>query len=201
MALDRAIDSAQLDANLTAVADAIRAKGGTSGTLAFPDGFVVAVGAIQAGGGVSLPYEGTETPLNTQNIFPALTAGIVKTGEFTLAAALPAGENLLFSTGLSVVRGILILCEDYDVDNPPAGNNCTISNWMFFTDDEQTKPRWSYGSDRANGLYSSSGFSLPRCSTRMESGNIYVTAQYGGNNNYTPFLKGLKFVWLAWGDE
>ena len=51
MALDRAIDSAQLDENLTAVADAIRAKGGTSGTLAFPDGFVEAVGAIQAGGG------------------------------------------------------------------------------------------------------------------------------------------------------
>lgn len=37
--------------DLTAVADSIRAKGGTSGTLAFPDGFVEAVWAIQAGGG------------------------------------------------------------------------------------------------------------------------------------------------------
>lgn len=36
---------------LTAVADAIRAKGGTSEPLAFPDGFVSAIGAIQAGGG------------------------------------------------------------------------------------------------------------------------------------------------------
>lgn len=51
MAIDKAVDSAQLNADLTAVADAIRTKGGTSDALAFPDGFVEAVGAIQAGGG------------------------------------------------------------------------------------------------------------------------------------------------------
>lgn len=37
-------------ADLAAVADAIRAKGGTPDALAFPDGFVDAVGAIQTGG-------------------------------------------------------------------------------------------------------------------------------------------------------
>lgn len=36
---------------LTAVADAIRAKGGTSELLVFPDGFVSAIDDIQAGGG------------------------------------------------------------------------------------------------------------------------------------------------------
>ena len=39
------------EASLTAVADAIRAKGGTSEQMEFPDGFVSAVGAIQTGGG------------------------------------------------------------------------------------------------------------------------------------------------------
>lgn len=38
-------------ADLTAVADAIRTKGGTSNAMIFPDGFVEAVEAIQAGGG------------------------------------------------------------------------------------------------------------------------------------------------------
>lgn len=47
MALDKAVDSAQLNADLTAVADAIRTKGGTSAQLAFPDGFVSAVQAIK----------------------------------------------------------------------------------------------------------------------------------------------------------
>lgn len=51
MALDKVIDSAQLDANLTAVADAIRTKGGTTSKLEFPSGFVSAVEGIQAGGG------------------------------------------------------------------------------------------------------------------------------------------------------
>ena len=39
------------DISLASVADAIRAKGGTSNTLAFPDGFVTAISEIQAGGG------------------------------------------------------------------------------------------------------------------------------------------------------
>lgn len=39
------------DTDLTAVADAIREKGGTSAGLEFPDGFVDAVEAIETGGG------------------------------------------------------------------------------------------------------------------------------------------------------
>lgn len=39
------------DTSLSSVADAIRSKGGTSETLVFPDGFVSAISAIQAGGG------------------------------------------------------------------------------------------------------------------------------------------------------
>lgn len=50
MALDKLVDSSQLDADLTSVANAIRKKGGTSGQLAFPDGFVSAVQAIETGG-------------------------------------------------------------------------------------------------------------------------------------------------------
>ena len=43
------------DTSLASVADAIRSKGGTSDALVFPDGFVTAISAIQAGGGVSEP--------------------------------------------------------------------------------------------------------------------------------------------------
>ena len=81
MALDKAIDSAQLDANLTAIADAIRTKGGTSEALVFPDGFVSAVQAIQAGGGGAIPkdvnfydYDGTLLHSYTLEEAQALTA-------------------------------------------------------------------------------------------------------------------------------
>lgn len=46
MALDKAVDSAALDAGMTAVADAIRAKAGTTEPLAWPNGFKAALEAI-----------------------------------------------------------------------------------------------------------------------------------------------------------
>ena len=49
MAYDKIVDSAQLDSDLTSVANAIRAKGDTSAALAFPGGFVQAIADIQAG--------------------------------------------------------------------------------------------------------------------------------------------------------
>lgn len=51
MAIDKAVDSAVLEAGLTAIANAIREKGGTSETLAFPDSMAEAIAAIEAGGG------------------------------------------------------------------------------------------------------------------------------------------------------
>lgn len=49
MAVDKAVDSAALESDLTSVANAIRAKGGTTGKLSFPDGYVSAVNAISSG--------------------------------------------------------------------------------------------------------------------------------------------------------
>ena len=50
MALDKLVDSTQLDADLTTVANAIRTKGGTSAQLAFPQGMADAIAAIPSGG-------------------------------------------------------------------------------------------------------------------------------------------------------
>ena len=50
MALDKVVDSAALDAGMKSVADAIRAKTGTTDLLAWPDGFKAAVEGIQTGG-------------------------------------------------------------------------------------------------------------------------------------------------------
>ena len=51
MAVDKLVDSTQLDADLASVANAIRAKSGGSGSLAFPAGFVSEIGNISGGGG------------------------------------------------------------------------------------------------------------------------------------------------------
>ena len=48
MAVDKLVDSTQLDTDLTSVANAIRTKGGTSAQLAFPSEFVAAINAISS---------------------------------------------------------------------------------------------------------------------------------------------------------
>lgn len=51
MALDKVVDSAALDAGLTAIADAIRGKTGGADALAFPGGMVDAIAGFGQGGG------------------------------------------------------------------------------------------------------------------------------------------------------
>lgn len=51
MALDKLVDSTQLDSDLGDVADAIRAKSGGTSQLAFPVGFISEIQSIQTGGG------------------------------------------------------------------------------------------------------------------------------------------------------
>lgn len=60
MAVDKLVDSTQLNSDLTSVANAIRTKGGTQGQLAFPSGFVTAIQNIPTGGGSGMQV-GTAT--------------------------------------------------------------------------------------------------------------------------------------------
>ena len=82
MSVDKLVDSTQLDADLTSVANAIRTKGGTSAQLAFPAGFVQAIGDIPSGGSddgipilkdvVFIDYDGTIVEQYTKAEFLAL---------------------------------------------------------------------------------------------------------------------------------
>ena len=51
MAIDKAIDTTQLNTDLTSIADAIREKAGLTDSFVFPEGFVKAIAGIEAGGG------------------------------------------------------------------------------------------------------------------------------------------------------
>ena len=84
-------------ADLTAVADAIRAKGGTSAQLAFPDGFVSAVQAIEgapdlqivvtASAGVTVTAtKGSKTVSGTADASGNCTLTVNETGTWTVAA-------------------------------------------------------------------------------------------------------------------
>ncbi len=67
MAYDKVVDSSVLNAGLTKIADAIRAKGGTSGQLAFPDGMAAAIEAIETGGGGSGGVQPATLTINSES--------------------------------------------------------------------------------------------------------------------------------------
>ena len=81
MAVDKLVDSAQLDADLTSVADAIRTRSGESGSLSFPNGFVAAVNSIE--GITNVQIDGTSIVDNGVANIPLAsysTAGVTKIG-------------------------------------------------------------------------------------------------------------------------
>ncbi len=105
MAVDKLVDSTQLDADLTSVANAIRTKGGTSDDLAFPAGFVSAVQAIPTGGNAN--WMGNNPALIRTEILdavylkdtdysdwtPSTTAGTIKSPEFAFSFQADTGTK------------------------------------------------------------------------------------------------------------
>ena len=97
MAVDKLVDSTQLDADLTSVANAIRTKGGTSASLAFPADFVSAIAAIPTGGGSSV-QSGTYTP-SENTVGPSFDVGIDASHFIIYALTSPLGNSIKVFVG------------------------------------------------------------------------------------------------------
>ena len=195
-------------ADLSAVADAIRQKGGTSDALAFPGGFVNAVAAIQAGngggvGGNAIQIgQNTNTP-NFLNLFWALENGTAKTGEFTLAATLPNTETLIIDSGLQTITGLFYVNADYVYTGTSAMPEYGV--WGLYMENPnglvpvQVCGLSTYLSSGTQTGYPTGNLNfIVRGQYRIDGGKLYVTAQYNHHINYTPFMSGEKYVWVAW---
>lgn len=75
MALDKVVDSAALDAGMTSVADAIRAKAGTTDPLVWPDGFKAAVESFSGG-------EANQIDALIDRSISEVNSNVVTVGEF-----------------------------------------------------------------------------------------------------------------------
>lgn len=98
MAVDKLVDSTQLDADLTSVANAIRTKGGTSAALAFPAGFVSAIAAIPSGGGGTTIDTAGDYTINAGD---TITMGTGLTGALTASGQRVLTNSWDFTTGLT----------------------------------------------------------------------------------------------------
>ena len=129
MAYDKMVDSAALETDLASVANAIRAKAGTSDSLVFPDGFVSAVEGIQAGGGGS--GGGVLDSIIARSETSYTLSGVTKVGDYALsnftnleAINLPDCEEL----GNNCFRDCKSLLEFYAPKVKKAGEQVFYTN-------------------------------------------------------------------------
>lgn len=152
MAYDKIVDSAALDANLTALANAIRAKGGTSASLAFPNGMVEAINAITTGGGtgggglptgVSAIDYGTFTlsaDSTTQaNVYhnlgvaPDFAIWWLDGAHLATATTSVAVRGVMFNTGTTATMNARMLVGGYDASGKGGSETGTYSAQYFMT--------------------------------------------------------------------
>lgn len=135
MAVDKLVDSAQLNSDLTSVANAIRAKSGGSGSLSFPSGFISEIGNIPSGGGGG--GGGGSVSEDALNFFDA-DGNIVESYSKAEALALESLPENPTKTGL-VPQGwnwTLAEIKDYYTSCPDGIINV---GQMYTTDDGKTR--------------------------------------------------------------
>ena len=108
MAFDKVVDSAALDAGMKSVADAIRAKAGTTDLLAWPDGFKAAVEGIQTGGGQAFQCGTVVSADGTNLVVPCTLDNILIARKYVTNArnvAYLLNATLLLADGLKIQIG------------------------------------------------------------------------------------------------
>ena len=108
MALDKVVDSAALDAGMKSVADAIRAKAGTTDLLAWPDGFKAAVEGIQTGGGQAFQCGTVVSADGTNLVVPCTLDNILIVKKYVASTrnmAYLLNATLLLADGLKIQIG------------------------------------------------------------------------------------------------
>ena len=145
MAADKLVDSTQLDADLSSVADAIRTKGGTSGSLAFPSGFVSAIGDIETGGGTDAD---------------GFVTGAWPTGAIDLSSSITSiGDHALYKkTGITAVSGSAVTSVGSD-----AMSGCTSLSEIDFPECV------SIGASAFRSCYLLGSARFPKCTTLAQS--------------------------------
>lgn len=148
------------DISLASVADAIRSKGGISDELVFPDGFVTAISAIQAGGGISEPATISGIDLHNKETDIPNTylngASVIAYGGWTTTDFIPVEDGkfyIVYSTNNIDPR----YCSKFDANKSnakalPYTFTCTDKNRLLFIPGHDGYFRFSSTNELINAL-------------------------------------------------
>ena len=194
------------DTNLTAVANAIRAKSGGSAQLEFPDEFVSEIGNIS--GGSNFDFTGASGKI-WGGMAKALVDGTYKSGHFTIASAFPNTFSTLVDTGLTSITGFCAWMQS--MYSYKSNQNC-CSYVAFCVNQDTTLNYYSFvrpvGSTADNTTCGKAkvpytqGASIDsggmQGAIQLSGGVIQYKGRYNQNANYQIFPTGVTIEWIAW---
>lgn len=188
MSVDKLVDSTQLDADLTSVANAIRTKGGTSAALAFPADFVSAIQAIPTGGGTSgvLTYDFTKSLVDQETgLFPFVLSGS--------ASRDSSGLHLTGSGGKAAMRNIDLHDHVVEIEIGETDFKGGISHGRFVMSTDGMGLIYRGGANWAiyNGGWTSN-YSADK--DWFENTTLTIEFSSAGSNNVNMYRNGVQFV-------
>lgn len=170
MAYDKVVDSTVLNAGLTQIASAIRAKTGTGGTLAFPSGFVSAI-------------EG-------------LSVGIKATaGTFTVAENT---KNYVLSHGLGEVPVLFFIGVDRSYKDVPDSVNFWINAYGFGSKSTQYRMTGDKYGDAIDAQYQANNITELSDDLALAQANA-SSITIAVNTRWNFLMKGIPYYWIAVG--
>lgn len=174
MALDKVIDSEKLDADLTSVADAIRAKTGRADALAFPAGMVEVIAGISSGGGVTI-RSGSFTPAeNLLSIDIAL--GFEPKNFVFWKGTNNAGHGVRTAYGLWVIENAAVAHVGSNSSGTTIPSGISAEHYGVYLDTINSN-------------------SPPASYFAYADGTITITTRLGAGGGY---LVPEKYNWIAW---
>ena len=196
MALDKLVDSAQLDADLEDVADAIRAKGGTSAQLAFPSGFVSAIGDIQTGGGVpSLVASGTYTGAGAFNGLDIPVGKKMPKKDFLFHLWAPNDTEFTNDSDYKVNQ-FYALCHNMEYNLANDADPCATTTLVYNkvgTTNIHVKSNWYVAYVRSTGMYQQVQGNPGYNRIKRDANGFYIKVQNYSATWY--FVSGLVYNW------
>ena len=218
MALDKVVDSAVMDAGMTVVADAIRAKAGITDQLVWPEGFKTAVDGIQTGGSgsTSEPLDPVEVYNNTRpsdwltmptpaenemyllfhihdGVSSLLAFTVTCTGNYTVALGTVSGGSFVASSSVDIASGSKYEAELFadDYGNLTSDGHKQVMVKVSGTDILTWDPS-THSKKTSPSKFA--GWNIIEISCNLPSGKKVAC----GNNQQTLALKKLQyFTWIG----
>lgn len=179
MAVNKLVDSGQLDSDLSDVADAIRTKGGTSSQLSFPDGFISAIEDIPSGSTGAKFVKGTFTTPTSGNSY-TLDFGETFSGNYiVIIEATDDTKTAIMNTDVSYKRtyGFIGKRYPFTIDGLSSDNTWLIDRIIPSTSalDRALSGTPTYADSSVTlGNYAISGQYATNCLFQGCSYNFYV---------------------------